>query len=105
MQRINQNLSYFQYVRTITLAIMIIARIDGQINQRQYWGLGESLLTSTAAGPETKKRSTDEDEDPLLDEISQTIEETEKTSPKIAPKLANTIQGRTLGGCGGGGGG
>jgi hypothetical protein len=81
---------------------MIIARIDGQINQRQYWGLGESLLTSTAAGPETKKRSTDEDEDPLLDEISQTIEETEKTSPKIAPKLANTIQGRTLGGCGGG---
>jgi tRNA A37 threonylcarbamoyladenosine synthetase subunit TsaC/SUA5/YrdC len=31
------------------------------------------------------------DEDPLLDEISQTLKETEKTSPKIAPKLANII--------------
>jgi hypothetical protein len=56
----------------------------------------ESLLTSTAAGPETKKRSTAEDEDPLLDEISQTLEETEKTSPKIAPKLANIINKRWL---------
>ncbi|CAB4026387.1 Hypothetical predicted protein, partial [Paramuricea clavata] len=54
----------------------------------------ESVLTSTAAGPETKKRWTDED--PLLGEISQTLEETEKISPKIAPKLANIINKRWL---------
>ena len=54
----------------------------------------ESQLTSTAAGPETKKRSTDED--PLLDEISKTLDETEKTSSKIAPKLANIINKRWL---------
>ena len=54
----------------------------------------ETLLTSTAAGPETKKWSTDED--PLLDEISQTLEETEKTSPKTAPKLAYIINKRAV---------
>ena len=44
IQRINQDIIYFQYVRTITLAIMIMARMVAQINQRQYWEIPRPRL-------------------------------------------------------------
>ncbi len=44
MQRINQDMMYFQYVRTITLAIMIMARMVAQINQRQYWEIPRAQM-------------------------------------------------------------
>ena len=34
MQKINQNMIHFQVIRTITLAIMIMATMVAQINQR-----------------------------------------------------------------------
>ena len=44
MRRINQDMMYFQSVRTITLAIMIMARMVAQINQRQYWEIPRPRL-------------------------------------------------------------
>ncbi|XP_028411417.1 protein ALP1-like [Dendronephthya gigantea] len=44
LRGINQNIMYFQYVRTITLAIMAIARIVSQINQRQFWEIPRPRL-------------------------------------------------------------
>ncbi|CAB4017612.1 Hypothetical predicted protein [Paramuricea clavata] len=44
LQRNNQNMMFFQYVRTISLAMMMIARMVGQINQRQYWEIPRPRL-------------------------------------------------------------
>ena len=51
----------------------------------------ESLLTSSAAEPKTKKQANEDDEHPLLDKISQTLKETKKTSPKIASKHSTLV--------------
>ena len=44
IQRMNQDIIYFQYVRTITFAIMIMARIVAQIGQRRYWEIPRPRL-------------------------------------------------------------
>ena len=44
LRQMNQNLMYFQYVQTITLAVLFMVRMAAQINQRQWWMLPRPQL-------------------------------------------------------------